>query len=186
MVRDSSDDNMVNPKLGTLRHAVIQPEPLWIIFAHDLRIKLSQELIMTINKNIDGRGANVHICDGAQITIQFVKNIIIHNIHIQDIKAGNGGVIRDSVNHFGQRLKSDGDGISIYGATNVWIDHVSMSNCEDGLIDAIQGSTAITISNCHFTNHNEVTSTIIQTYKKKLLYFLKDLLMVMSMYLCML
>ena len=177
---------MVNPKLGTLRHAVIQPEPLWIIFAHDLRIKLSQELIMTINKNIDGRGANVHICDGAQITIQFVKNIIIHNIHIQDIKAGNGGVIRDSVNHFGQRLKSDGDGISIYGATNVWIDHVSMSNCEDGLIDAIQGSTAITISNCHFTNHNEVTSTIIQTYKKKLLYFLKDLLMVMSMYLCML
>lgn len=162
MVRDSSDDNIVNPKLGTLRHAVIQPEPLWIIFAHDLRIKLSQELIMTINKNIDGRGANVHICDGAQITIQFVKNIIILNIHIQDI--------RDS----------------IYGATNVWIDHVSMSNCEDGLIDAIQGSTAITISNCHFTNHNEVTSTIIQTYKKKLLYFLKDLLMVMSMYLCML
>ncbi|KAK7836983.1 pectate lyase [Quercus suber] len=26
-----------------------------------------------------------------------------------------------------------------------------MSNCDDGLIDAIQGSTAITISNCHFS-----------------------------------
>nr|QNI23761.1 AP2/ERF transcription factor [Camptotheca acuminata] len=31
-----------------------------------------------------------------------------------------------------------------------------MSRCTDGLIDAIMGSTGITISNCHFTHHNEV------------------------------
>ncbi|KAG0484604.1 hypothetical protein HPP92_008683 [Vanilla planifolia] len=31
-----------------------------------------------------------------------------------------------------------------------------MSNCADGLIDAIMGSTAITVSNCHMTNHNDV------------------------------
>lgn len=168
VVRDSSDDHLVNPKEGTLRHAVIQPEPLWIIFAHDMRIRLSEELIMTSNKTIDGRGANVHICDGAQITVQYVDNVIIHNLHIHDIKSGNGGLIRDSVNHYGQRSRSDGDGISIFGATNLWIDHISMSNCDDGIIDAIQGSTAITISNCHFTRHNEVPSTIIiQTYKTK-------------------
>ncbi|MBA0572796.1 hypothetical protein Golob_003116 [Gossypium lobatum] len=65
-------------------------------------------------------------------------------------------MIRDSVNHYGFRTKSDGDGISLFGATNVWLDHLSMYKCRDGLIDAIQGSTAITISNCHFTHHDQV------------------------------
>jgi pectate lyase len=155
VVTDSSDNDLVNPKPGTLRHAVIQPVPLWIIFAHDMVIRLSEELIMTSHKTIDGRGANVHICNGAGITLQFVKNVIIHGLHIHDIKAGNGGLIRDSQDHFGLRTASDGDGISIYGSSKIWIDHVSMSHCQDGLIDAIMASTAITISNCHFTNHNE-------------------------------
>jgi len=156
VVTDSSDTDLVNPKPGTLRHAVIQKQPLWIIFARSMIIRLSEELIMTGDKTIDGRGANVRIAYGAGITIQFVKNVIIHNIHIHDINAGSGGNIRDSINHIGFRTKSDGDGISIFGSSHIWIDHVSMSNCQDGLIDAIMGSTAITISNCHFTHHNEV------------------------------
>ena len=156
VVTDPSDHDLVNPKPGTLRYAAIQKEPLWIIFAHDMTIKLSGELLVTDHKTIDGRGVNVHISNGAQITLQFVKNIIIHGLHIHDIKKGGGGLIRDSINHYGIRTQSDGDGISLYGATNVWIDHVSLSNCDDGLIDAIAGSTAITISNCHMTHHNEV------------------------------
>ncbi|KAI4303887.1 hypothetical protein MLD38_039471 [Melastoma candidum] len=155
-VTDPSDDDMVNPKPGTLRYAVIQMEPLWITFAHDMEIRLNEELIMTDNKTIDGRGALVQISNGAQITIQFIKNVIIHNVHVRNHYPGNGGLIRDSVDHFGIRTRSDGDGISLFGASNIWIDHVSMSNCADGLIDAIEGSTAITISNCHFTQHNEV------------------------------
>lgn len=157
VVTDSSDDDMVNPKPGTLRYAVIQPQPLWIIFARSMVIRLNQELIMTGDKTIDARGANVRIAHGAGITIQFVKNVIIHNLHIHDIVVGSGGTIRDAIDHIGFRTMSDGDGISIFGASNIWIDHVSMSNCRDGLIDAIMGSTAITISNCHFTHHNEVT-----------------------------
>ncbi|KAI4329609.1 hypothetical protein MLD38_027977 [Melastoma candidum] len=155
-VTDPSDNDLITPKPGTLRYAVIQREPLWITFAHSMIIKLKEELIMTDNKTIDGRGANVHIGNGAQITIQFVRNVIIHNLHIHDHHPTNGGLIRDSSDHFGLRMRSDGDGISIFGATNVWIDHVSMSNCFDGLIDAVEGSTAITISNSHFTKHNEV------------------------------
>ncbi|KAK6153385.1 hypothetical protein DH2020_013024 [Rehmannia glutinosa] len=156
VVTDPSDSDLVNPKKGTLRYAAIQPEPLWIIFARDMVIRLSQELIMTSNKTIDGRGAQVHITTGAGITLQYINNVIIHNIRIHDIKVGGGGIIRDSVSHFGYRSKSDGDGISLFGATNVWIDHVSVSKCTDGLIDAIEASTAITISNCHFAQHNEV------------------------------
>ncbi|KAL9682540.1 hypothetical protein QQ045_014341 [Rhodiola kirilowii] len=155
-VTEAADDDMVNPKPGTLRHAVIQPGPLWIIFAHDMVIKLNGELLMTSDKTIDARGAKVYIIGGAGITLQFIKNVIIHGLRIKDIKAGNGGMIRDSVDHFGLRTRSDGDGISIYGSSDIWIDHISMSNCQDGLIDVIMASTAITISNCHFTNHNDV------------------------------
>jgi len=156
VVTDPSDLDLVNPKPGTLRYAVIQKGPLWIIFARSMVIRLQQELIVTSDKTIDGRGANVNIHEGAGITLQFVKNVIISNLHIKKIVQKEGGVIRDSVDHFGQRTKSDGDGISIFGSSNIWIDHVSMEKCADGLIDAIMGSTAITISNSHFTHHNDV------------------------------
>lgn len=156
VVTDPSDNDMANPKPGTLRHAVIQEEPLWIIFAKSMVIRLNQELMMTSNKTIDARGTHVLIANGAGITIQFIQNVIIHGLHIHNIVPGSGGMIRDSVNHIGFRTMSDGDGISIFGAANIWIDHVSMSNCSDGIIDAIMGSTGITISNSHFTNHNEV------------------------------
>ncbi|XP_043713914.1 pectate lyase-like [Telopea speciosissima] len=156
VVTDASDNDMVNPKPGTLRYGVIQKEPLWIYFAKDMIIRLNQELMVSCNKTIDGRGANVHIAYGAGITIQYVDNVIITNLHIHDIVSSNGGMIRDSVDHYGLRTASDGDGVSIFGSTNVWVDHMSMSRCKDGLIDAIMGSTAITLSNNHFTHHNEV------------------------------
>jgi len=156
VVTDSSDNDMVHPKPGTLRHAVIQKEPLWIIFARSMIIRLNQELIMTSDKTIDGRGANVHIAHGAGLTLQFIKNVIIHGLHIHDIVSGNGGLIADSVDHYGIRTQSDGDAISIFGSSHIWIDHISMSKGKDGLVDVIQGSTAVTISNCHMTRHNEV------------------------------
>ncbi|CAN8253622.1 unnamed protein product [Cochlearia groenlandica] len=155
-VTDASDNDLMNPKPCTLRYAVTRDKPLWIVFGRSMVIKLQQELIITNDKTIDGRGVNVHITGGAGLTLQFVKNVIIHNIHIKNIEKGQGGLIRDSEKHYGFRTKSDGDGISMFGACNVWIDHVSMTNCADGMIDAIMGSTAITISNSHFTDHNEV------------------------------
>ncbi|CAH9090803.1 unnamed protein product [Cuscuta europaea] len=149
-------DNPTVPKPGTLRHAVIQTKPLWIIFQRSMNIRLHQELIVQGNKTIDGRGAQIHISAGAGITLQFVSNVIIHGLYVHDIVQGSGGLVRDASDHIGLRTVSDGDGISLYGASNIWIDHVSMRNCKDGLIDVIEGSTGVTISNSHFTDHNEV------------------------------
>lgn len=160
VVTSPADDDLVNPKPGTLRHAVIQERPLWIIFACHMVIRLSEELLVTSDKTIDGRGYSVHIIGGAQISLQYVKNVIIHGLHIRESKAGHGGMIRDSASHYGQRTGSDGDGISIFGSSNIWIDHVTMSNSMDGLIDVIMGSTAVTISNCHFTHHKTGVSYI--------------------------
>ncbi|CAL5198352.1 unnamed protein product [Lathyrus oleraceus] len=156
VVSDPSDNDLVNPKPGTLRYAAIQKEPLWIIFKHSMNIVLKAELLLTDHKTIDARGANVHISGGAQITMQYVRNIIIHGLHVHDIKQGSGGLMRDSMSHFGQRSMSDGDGISVFGASHIWIDHISMWNCYDGLIDVVAGSTAITISNCHMTHQDHV------------------------------
>lgn len=153
---DPRDDDPVNPKPGTLRHAVIQDRPLWIVFKRDMVIQLKQELIMNSFKTIDGRGVNVHIANGACITIQFVTNVIIHGLHIHDCKPTGNAMVRSSPTHFGWRTMADGDAISIFGSSHIWVDHNSLSHCADGLVDAVLGSTAITISNNHFTHHNEV------------------------------
>ncbi|KAF3780144.1 putative pectate lyase 22 [Nymphaea thermarum] len=156
VVTDSGDDDPVTPNPGTLRYAVIQNEPLWIIFARDMVIQLKEELIMNSYKTIDGRGASVHIANGPCITIQYVTNIIIHGVHIHDCKQGGNTYVRDSPEHYGYRTISDGDGVSIFGASHIWVDHCSLSNCHDGLVDAIHGSTAITISNNYMTHHDKV------------------------------
>ncbi|KAF7093429.1 hypothetical protein CFC21_095843 [Triticum aestivum] len=155
VVTDLSDDELIVPKKGTLRFGVIQDRPLWIVFGRSMVIRLSQELIVNSNKTIDGRGAQVHIT-GAQMTLQGVRHVIIHNVHIHHSVPHSGGMIRDSKHHYGRRTRSDGDGVSILSSSSVWIDHVSMSSCADGLIDVVSGSTAITVSNSHFTKHDHV------------------------------
>jgi len=155
-VTDPSDNDMVNPKPGTLRHAVIQDEPLWITFKCDMIIRLNQELMINSHKTIDARGAIVQISGGAGLTIQFATNVIIHGLRIKNVKQGSGGLIRDSIGHYGFRTVSDGDAVSVFGSSNIWLDHLSLSNCKDGLIDVVQGSTGITISNNHMTRHNDV------------------------------
>ncbi|KAK7295329.1 hypothetical protein RJT34_18235 [Clitoria ternatea] len=156
VVTDASDNDLVNPRPGTLRYGVVQKGPLWIIFKHGMVIRLQQELLISSNKTIDGRGANVVIMDGAGITMQYVNNVIVHGIRIKNIKSKNGGLIRDGADHISLRTRSDGDAISVFASSNIWIDHISLSQAEDGLIDVIYGSTAVTISNCHLTKHNDV------------------------------
>ncbi|KAG6423018.1 hypothetical protein SASPL_113401 [Salvia splendens] len=137
VVTDAGDDDPVNPRPGTLRHAVIQDEPLWIVFKRDMVITLKQELIMNSFKTIDGRGVNVHIANGACITIQFVTNVIIHGLHIHDCKPTGNAMVRSSPSHYGWRTMADGDAISIFGSSHIWVDHNSLSNCADGLVDAV-------------------------------------------------
>ncbi|KAF6141139.1 hypothetical protein GIB67_006584 [Kingdonia uniflora] len=156
VVTDPRDDDPVNPRPGTLRHAVIQDRPLWIVFKRDMVISLKQELIMNSFKTIDARGVNVHIANGACITIQFITNVIIHGLHIHDCRPTGNAMVRSSPSHYGWRTMADGDAISIFGSSHIWVDHNSLSNCADGLVDAVMGSTAITISNNYFTHHNEV------------------------------
>ncbi|KAI8563598.1 hypothetical protein RHMOL_Rhmol03G0121800 [Rhododendron molle] len=156
VVTDSSDHDAANPTPGTLRHAVIQTDPLWIVFSSNMLITLKHELIVNSYKTIDGRGVHVRITGGGCITLQYVSNVIIHNIEVTHCVPSGNTNVRSSPTHVGWRGKSDGDGISIFNSRDLWIDHCSLSYCADGLIDAIMGSTGITISNSYFSHHDEV------------------------------
>nr|XP_043611919.1 pectate lyase 1-like [Erigeron canadensis] len=150
-----SDDDAANPKEGTLRFGVTQNRSLWIIFEKDMVITLTHELVVQCDKTIDGRGAKVEIT-GAGFTLYEVQNVIVHGIHIHDIKKTPGGMIKNSDGPPGFRHESDGDAFCITASSKIWIDHCSLSKGVDGLIDVTLGSTAITISNCKFTHHHKL------------------------------
>ncbi|KAL5578776.1 hypothetical protein UlMin_011218 [Ulmus minor] len=154
-VTNPSDDP-INPKPGTLRYGVIQTSPLWIVFAKDMVIKLENELIMNSYKTIDGRGAKVEIGYGPCITIQGVSHVIIHGISVHDCKPSKAGMVRSTQTHVGLRLGADGDAISIFGSSDIWIDHCFLARSSDGLIDVVKASTAVTISNNYFSQHDKV------------------------------
>lgn len=155
VVTDPRDDPE-NPEPGTLRYGAIQTNPLWIIFVEDMVITLQNELIMTSFKTLDGRGAKVEIAYGPCLIIHRISHVIIHGISIHDCKPGKPGRVRSSVTHVEHRGGSDGDGISIYASSNVWIDHCYLARCSDGLIDVTHASAAITLSNNYFTQHDKV------------------------------
>ncbi|KDP20714.1 hypothetical protein JCGZ_21185 [Jatropha curcas] len=150
------EDDPINPKPGTLRYGAIQSEPLWITFNEDMVITLENELIVNSFKTIDGRGAKVEIANGPCLTIEGVNHVIVHGISIHDCKPGKRGLVRSSPTHVGERLGSDGDAIAVFASSNIWIDHCYLASCTDGLIDVIHASTAVTISNNYFSQHDKV------------------------------
>lgn len=156
VVTDPHNDDPTHPTPGTLRYGVIQKEPLWIIFAGDMKITLKEELMVSAYKTLDGRGSNVHITGGPCITIQYESHVIIHGLSIHDCKSGGNAYVIVSPEKYSWRTISDGDGVSIFDSTHIWVDHNSIWSCRDGLVDAIHGSTAITISNNYFAYHNKV------------------------------
>ncbi|KAM3241207.1 hypothetical protein ACQJBY_054297 [Aegilops geniculata] len=156
IVTDANDDDFTNPRHGTLRWGAVQTEPLWIIFARDMVINASQEIIIQSDKTIDGRGAQVHVANGGGLTIQHQNNVIISNLHVHGIVHTSGGNVSMTATHSTIRTRADGDGVSIYNATKVWVDHLSMDNCEDGMVDVVAMSTAVTVSNTHLAHHNDV------------------------------
>uniref|UniRef100_J3M5N9 Pectate lyase n=2 Tax=Oryza brachyantha TaxID=4533 RepID=J3M5N9_ORYBR len=51
---------------------------------------------------------------------------------------------------------SDGDGVCVHNSSDVWVDHCTLEDCADGLIDVVEGSTRVTLSNNLLRNHDKV------------------------------
>ena len=131
VVMDAGDDAM-NPSHGMLHHDMIHTEPLWS--HNNMLIQLKEDLVINGFKKIDGRGTNVHI--GIH-EFKRLRNTMVNTF-----------CLNRKINH--------GDGISISIARHIWVDHCSMSNYDDGLVDGVNPSTYITIANSYFTRHSFV------------------------------
>jgi len=125
---------------GSLRAGAEASGPLWITFDLSGDITLSSPIDMASDKTIDGRGQYIRLFDAGIDIVNGTHNVIIENIIF---KQGNANKTEDAL-----RLKQD--------AHTVWIDHVSLSDYPDGLLDITRGSTDITVSWCKFSNHNKV------------------------------
>nr|1PXZ_A Chain A, Major pollen allergen Jun a 1 [Juniperus ashei]1PXZ_B Chain B, Major pollen allergen Jun a 1 [Juniperus ashei] len=154
----STDDNPVNPTPGTLRYGATREKALWIIFSQNMNIKLKMPLYVAGHKTIDGRGADVHLGNGGPcLFMRKVSHVILHSLHIHGCNTSVLGDVLVSESIGVEPVHAqDGDAITMRNVTNAWIDHNSLSDCSDGLIDVTLGSTGITISNNHFFNHHKV------------------------------
>lgn len=155
-VTDPGDDP-VRPRPGTLRYgATVLGGKVWITFQRDMHIRLAQPLFVKSFTAIDGRGADVHIAGGAGIVLHRVSSVIIHGLHIHGCRSQPEGLAVRPGGAVQPAGGMDGDAIRLVSSAKVWIDHNSLSRCEDGLLDVTVGSTDVTISNNWFFNHDKV------------------------------
>ncbi|KAF7804528.1 putative pectate lyase 4 [Senna tora] len=122
---------------GSLRYGCRRKEPLWIVFEVSGTIHLSSYLTVSSYKTIDGRGQRIKLT-GKGLRLKECEHVIICNL---ELEGGRG---------------PDVDGIQIKpNSKHIWIDRCSLRDFDDGLIDITRGSTDITISRCHFSQHDK-------------------------------
>lgn len=88
--------------------------------------------------------------------MQQATNVIIHGLRIHDCKAQKPGPVMGPNRKITQLGPVDGDAIRMVTSSKIWIDHNTLHDCEDGLIDVTRGSTDITISNNWFRFQDKV------------------------------
>jgi pectate lyase len=156
VVTDPSD-NPLDPKPGTLRYgAAMIGGKKWITFQRSMNIRLEKPLLISSFTAIDGRGAEVHIAGNACLMIYKASNIIIHGLRIHHCKAQGPSSVMGPGSKIMPVGPVDGDAIRLVTASKVWLDHNTLYECDDGLLDITRGSTDITVSNNWFRYQNKV------------------------------
>ncbi|KAM3688152.1 hypothetical protein ACJW31_10G128700 [Castanea mollissima] len=141
-------DNPINPKPGTLRYGTTMiKRKKWITFQRSMRIRLEKPLLISSFTTIDGRGVNVHIAGNACLMIYKQSNIIIHGLCIHHCRSQPPSTVMGPDSKIISLGQVDGDAIRLVTASKVWLDHNTLYESEDGLLDVTRGSTDITISN---------------------------------------
>ncbi|RDY03561.1 putative pectate lyase 16, partial [Mucuna pruriens] len=83
-------------------------------------------------------------------------NIIIHGIRVHNCKPQAPGIVMGPEGKVIPLGHVDGDAIRLITASKIWIDHNTLYDCQDGLLDVTRGSTNVTISNNWFRNQDKV------------------------------
>ncbi|XVE58432.1 hypothetical protein DITRI_Ditri04bG0169100 [Diplodiscus trichospermus] len=155
-VTDPSDDPL-NPKPGTLRYGVTMIKgKVWITFKRNIEITLQKPLLISSFTAIDGRGVDVHITGAGCLLVYQATDVIIHGLRIHHCKSQPPSSVMGPNSKVIPLGQMDGDAIRLVTARKVWIDHNTLYECQDGLLDVTRGSTDVTISNNWFRNQDKV------------------------------
>jgi pectate lyase len=120
---------------GSIRAAMAEPGPRWVIFDVSGVIRLDGMLRVPSDTTIDGRGTYVAF-QGSGLDIRGVSNVIVSHVVLE---AG------------------EGDAISVRArASTVWLNHLTLRDFSDGLIDVTREATDVTVSWCRFEEHEKV------------------------------
>ncbi len=126
---------LANDGPGSLRAAATAEGPAWIRFLVSGTIALESEILVTDDKTIDGRGADVTITGGGLFVQNGVSNVILTYLKMRDSP-------NDLIRFFN-------------GGARMWVHHCTLSNGGDGAFDATEGVTEITVSHTHIFDHDK-------------------------------
>lgn len=120
--------NLRDSGAGSLRDAASRPNR-WIIFDVSGEIPLRTSIDVSPNTTIDGRGADVTI-SGRGLYMVNRANVILTHLTIEDVFGAGEDAIQ----------------VRRTGSRDIWINHVTIRNVEDGHIDVTMGATNVTVS----------------------------------------
>ncbi|KAK5777926.1 hypothetical protein PVK06_045893 [Gossypium arboreum] len=150
-------DDPLSPKSGTLCYGTTMIKgKVWITFKNNMTITLQRPLLLSSFTAIDGRGIDVHITGAGCLLVYQAADIIIHGLRIHHCKAQPPSIVMGPNAKVIPLGRMDGDAIRLVTARKVWIDHNTLYECQDGLLDVTRGSTNVTVSNNWFRNQDKV------------------------------
>ncbi len=117
---------------GSLREALERPGPAWVAFAVDGQIRLRSPIELASDKTVDGRGHRIEIV-GRGLDISRANNVVVSHLILH---------------------RGKGDAISVrHESRGVWLNHLTLVDFDDGLVDVTHGATDVTLSWSSLQDH---------------------------------
>jgi pectate lyase len=102
--------------------------------------------IVLVQGTINLGGSNVRVRDNKTIIGLGPDATLVGDLKVD----GNNNVIIRNITFTNPSGVGDGDGLTLQDCENVWVDHCTFVDCDDGSLDISHGADWITVSWCHF------------------------------------
>lgn len=100
------------------------------------------QVVGTINLG----GSNVRVRDNKTIIGLGTNATLVGDLKV----AGNNNVILRNIIFTNPNGAGDNDGLTLQDCLNIWVDHCTFVDCDDGSLDITHGADWVTVSWCHF------------------------------------
>jgi pectate lyase len=102
--------------------------------------------IILVQGTINLGSSNVRIRDNKTIIGIGTNATLVGNLKV----FGNNNVIIRNITFTNPSGVGDGDGLTLHECLNVWVDHCTFVDCDDGTLDIAHAADWVTVSWCHF------------------------------------